>query len=260
MGGSRERTVLSMLLLEAGHVVPIDRLIDAVWGEDPPVTARGQIQFCISALRRRAVAACGVDPIETRRPGYVIHLGEHTFDLHGFEEKVNAGRAARAGGDPAEAARLLRAALDLWRGPALADIDSTLLRRGVNRLDERRLTVIGEALECALLAGEHHEAIGELRTLVGDRPLHEHFWALLMTALHSAGRQAEALDAYRAARRVLRDELGIEPGSELRHLHEALLSGIYQAPRLTPPPAVSRPPRESAPPVPEEPEPQPTAA
>lgn len=245
LGGSRERTVLSMLLLEAGHVIPIDRLIDAVWGEEPPATARGQIQFCISALRRRVIAACGTDPIETRRPGYVIHLDGHSFDLHSFEERVSEGRAARAAGDPAEAARVLRSALDLWRGPALADIDSTLLRRGVGRLDERRLAVIGETLECALLAGEHHEVIGELRSLVAERPLHEHFWALLMTALHSAGRQAEALDAYRAARRVLRDELGIEPGGELRSLHEALLSGIHQAPHLAGPagaPVTVRPP------------------
>ncbi|WP_182606116.1 AfsR/SARP family transcriptional regulator [Streptomyces alkaliphilus] len=260
LGGSRERTVLSTLLLEAEHVVPIDRLIDAVWGEDPPATARGQVQFCISALRRRTVAACGVDPIETRRPGYVIHLGEHFFDLHRFEEKAREGRLARAGGDPPKAVRLLRLALDLWRGPPLADIDSTLLRRGVNHLDERRLTVIGESLECALLAGEHHEVIGELRTLVADRPLHEHFWALLMTALHSAGRQAEALDAYRAARRVLRDELGIEPGGELRDLHEALLSGAYRAPRFTPPAAVSRTRDESVPSAPEDSETEPTAA
>lgn len=230
LGGSRERTVLSMLLLEAGHVISVERLIDAVWDDDPPATARGQIQICISALRRRILAACGEDLIDTRRPGYLLRIAGHGFDLHDFEARVNEGRAARAAGDPAGAARVLRAALALWRGPALADIDSTLTRQGVGRLDERRLAVIGESLECSLQAGEHHEAIGELRALVAERPLHEHFWALLMAALYSAGRQAEALDAYRAARTALRDELGIEPGSELRSLHEALLSGVFPPP------------------------------
>jgi DNA-binding SARP family transcriptional activator len=230
LGGSRERTVLSMLLLEAGHVISVERLIDAVWDDDPPATARGQIQICISALRRRILAACGEDLIDTRRPGYLLRIAGHGFDLHDFEARVNEGRAARTAGDPAGAARVLRSALALWRGPALADIDSILTRQGVGRLDERRLAVIGETLECSLQAGEHHEAIGELRALVAERPLHEHFWALLMAALYSAGRQAEALDAYRAARTALREELGIEPGSELRSLHEALLSGVFPPP------------------------------
>ncbi|MGW2182849.1 BTAD domain-containing putative transcriptional regulator [Streptomyces sp. NPDC001732] len=225
LGGARERTVLALLLLEAGHVVPIDRLIDAVWDDEPPATARGQIQFCVSALRRRLEQAGGGDPIETRRPGYLLRVDGHRFDVNDFEERVREARATRAEGDLECAMGLFRSALALWRGSALADVDSPLVRQAVGRLDERRLTVNGECLECALDAGEHHEVIGELRALVAEHPLHERFWVLLMTALHASGRKAEALDAYRAAYKVFRSELGIAPGAELRNLHAGLLSG-----------------------------------
>ncbi|MEU3251211.1 BTAD domain-containing putative transcriptional regulator [Streptomyces sp. NPDC006997] len=225
LGGTRERTVLALLLLEAGHVVPMGRLIDAVWDDEPPVTARGQIQFCVSALRRRLHEIGAEDLIETRRPGYLLRVTGHRFDAHDFAARAREARAARVEGDLVRAMDLFRSALSLWRGPALADVDSPLVRQAVSHLDERRLSVTGEGLDCALEAGEHHEVIGQLRGLVADHPLHERFWALLMSALHASGRKAEALDAYRTAYKVFREELGIAPGSELRGLHAALLSG-----------------------------------
>lgn len=230
LGGARERTVLAMLLLEAGHVIPVERLIDAVWDDDPPVTSRGQIQICISNLRRRILAGGGEDLIETRRPGYLLRVPAGTLDLHRFEAEVVKGHAALAAGDPAASARILRDALDLWRGPALADVDSTLVQQGVGRINERRLAVLGESLNSGLIAGEQHRLIGELTSLVAQYPLHEHFRALLMIALYTAGRQAEALDAYRKVREVLQGELGIDPGSELRGLHRAMLAGTFSLP------------------------------
>ncbi|MEU6852242.1 BTAD domain-containing putative transcriptional regulator [Actinacidiphila alni] len=234
LGGARERTVLAMLLLEAGHVIPVERLIDAVWGDDPPATSRGQIQICISNLRRRILAGGGEDLIETRRPGYLLRVPAGTLDLHRFETEVLEGQAALAAGDPAGSARILREALQLWRGPALADVDSTLVQQGVGRLNERRLAVLGECLKSGLIAGEQHRLIGELTSLTAEYPLHEHFRALLMIALYSAGRQAEALDAYRKVREVLQSELGIDPGTELRNLHRAMLAGTFSLPGASP--------------------------
>lgn len=239
LGGSRERTVLAMLLLEANHVIPVDRLIDAVWGEDPPATSRGQIQICISNLRRRILTAGGKDLIETRSPGYLLRVEAGTLDLHLFEAGVTAGRLAVTAGDPLLAARTLRDSLALWRGPALADVDSTVVQLGVARLNERRLSALGESYECGLLAGEHRELVGELAGLVEAHPLQEHFRALLMTALYCAGRQAEALDAYRRARDVLMGELGIEPGEELRRLHREMLAGTFAPAVLVPPPTAT---------------------
>ncbi|MFJ2633154.1 BTAD domain-containing putative transcriptional regulator [Streptomyces sp. NPDC087422] len=234
LGGARERTVLAMLLIEAGHVIPVERLIDAVWGDDPPATSRGQIQICISNLRRRILAGGGEDLIETRRPGYLLRVPAGTLDLHRFEAEVHEGQAALAAGDPAGSARILRDALQLWRGPALADVDSTLVQQGVGRLNERRLAVLGESLKSGLIAGEQHRLIGELTSLAAEYPLHEHFRALLMIALYAAGRQAEALDAYRKVREELQSELGIDPGSELRGLHRAMLAGTFSLPGAEP--------------------------
>lgn len=225
LAAARERVILAMLLLEAGHVLPIDRLIEGVWGDEPPTTARGQVQNCVSTLRRRILAVQGRDLIRTRMPGYLLQLDGSTLDLHVFEQKVAEGRALAAAGDAPGAARLLRGALTLWRGPALADVPSRLVRLGVTRLDERRVAVHGECLEAELAAGADLELVGELVGLVAAHPLHERFKALLMRALFRGGRQAEALEVYRRAREVLLDELGVEPGEELRRLHQAILNG-----------------------------------
>lgn len=232
LAAARERIVMAMLLLEAGHVVPIDRLIEGVWGDEPPTTARGQIQNCVSTLRRRILAVEGHDLIQTRVPGYLLQSDGSTIDLHLFEQKVAEGRALAAAGDASGAARRLRGALTLWRGSALADVDSRLVQLGVTRLNERRIAVHGECLDSELAAGADLELVGELVELVEAHPLHERFKALLMKALFRGGRQAEALEVYRRAREVLLDELGVEPGEELRRLHQAILAGkLDGAPR-----------------------------
>ena len=225
LAAARERIVMAMLLLEAGHVLPVDRLIEGVWGEEPPATARGQIQNCVSTLRRRILAAEGRDLIRTRTPGYLLQLDEGALDLHVFEQRLTQGRALAAAGDAGGASRRLRGALALWRGPALADVDSRLVQLGVTRLNERRTAVLGECLDGELAAGADLELVGELAELVEAHPLHERFKALLMRALYRGGRQAEALEVYRRAREVLLDELGVEPGEELRRLHQAILNG-----------------------------------
>lgn len=245
VGGPRERTALAMLLLEANHVIPVHRLIDAVWDEDPPATARGQIQICISSLRRRLQADDGADRIITRSPGYLLHVEDGSLDVQQFEARVAEGRARLADGDPQQAAQELRAALALWRGPALSGIDSKLVQPGATRLNERRLVVLGECLDCELSLGGHHEVIGELAELVDQHPLRENFRGLLMTALYRAGRQAEALETYRSSRAVLMEELGIEPGDELRRLHQSILASTYEA----------KPAERAAPPTPTRPDP-----
>jgi DNA-binding SARP family transcriptional activator/tetratricopeptide (TPR) repeat protein/energy-coupling factor transporter ATP-binding protein EcfA2 len=225
LAAARERIIMAMLLLEAGHVLPIDRLIEGVWGDEPPTTARGQIQNCVSTLRRRIVAVEGRDLILTRPPGYLLQLDGSTLDLHLFEQRAAEGRALAAAGDASGAARRLRGALALWRGAALADVDSRLVHLGVTRLNERRIAVYGECLDSELAAGADLELVGELVELVEAHPLHERFKALLMKALYRGGRQAEALEVYRHARQVLLDELGVEPGEELQRLHRAILTG-----------------------------------
>jgi DNA-binding SARP family transcriptional activator/tetratricopeptide (TPR) repeat protein len=255
LAAARERIVMAMLLLEAGHVIPVDRLIEGVWGDEPPATARGQIQNCVSTLRRRILAVEGRDLIRTRVPGYLLQLDDGALDLHLFERRVAEGRALTAAGDPSGAARKLRGGLALWRGPALADVESRLVQLGVTRLNERRIAVLGECLDCELAAGAHLELVGELAELVEAHPLHERFKALLMTALYRGGRQAEALEVYRRAREVLLDELGVEPGEELRRLHRAILNGEPDGaprsePAASPEPASRTSPEPVTPPAP----------
>ncbi|WP_051450521.1 AfsR/SARP family transcriptional regulator [Actinospica robiniae] len=241
VGGPRNLTVLAMLLLEEGSVVPVDRLITAVWDEDPPRTARAQIQICVSAIRRLLRESGGRDPISTRRPGYLLELDTDWLDLDAFESGVAAGRRLREAGDRAGAAAAYRSALSLWRGPALSGLESPVLRGAVLHLDETRMAATEECLETELHAEPRQESIGELIRLVRDHPLREHLQALLISALYRTGRQAEALDAYRKARIFIVDELGIEPGPELQRLHRAILNGEAlpepAAPRRAEPPA-----------------------
>jgi DNA-binding SARP family transcriptional activator/tetratricopeptide (TPR) repeat protein len=234
LGGPRQQATLAMLLLEVGNVIPIDRLIDAVWDDDPPTTARAQIQICISTLRRNLVAGVGGDPIETRPPGYLLRLGQAALDAQTFDEIAASARARLSDGDPAAAAVLFREALALWRGPALSNVTSRLVQQSVTRLNERRLAVREQCIDAELAAGMVHDLVGELIGLVQEHPLREHFHLLLMKALYNSGRQAEALEAYRAARTVLLDELGIEPGRELQMLHRSILNGEALA-AATPP-------------------------
>ncbi|SFD53469.1 AfsR/SARP family transcriptional regulator [Streptomyces aidingensis] len=233
IGGTRQRTVLALLLLEAGRIVPTDRLVDGLWDEEPPATSRSQIHICISALRRRLSGDRGKF-IDTRAPGYRLRVAGGELDLHSFEAHLAAARAAVKDGAPLRAAGELRSALALWSGPALAGIGSRLVRRAAAALDEKRLAAHEEclALELEHGSGAPQDLAGELAALVAAHPLRERPVALLMTALHRAGRQAEALEEYRRARERFTGELGIEPGEELRDLHQRV---------LTHDPALSRP-------------------
>jgi DNA-binding SARP family transcriptional activator/tetratricopeptide (TPR) repeat protein len=224
-GGPREQAVLAILLLEADRLVPVGRLIDAVWDDLPPVTARNQVQASISSLRRRLLDACGQNLVETRNPGYRLRLGTHTLDSRLFEERLAAGRKALADNQLRLATAELRGALSLWRGTALSGLDSRVVQLGVVQLNESRLLVLEDALDCELRGETRRDLVGELIRLVREHPLRERFRALLIKALFQAGRRAEALEAYRQARTDFVEALGIEPGPELRQLHQTVLTG-----------------------------------
>ncbi|WP_344883417.1 AfsR/SARP family transcriptional regulator [Nonomuraea antimicrobica] len=225
LGGPRQQTVLAMLLLGAERVIPVGRLIEAVWDDDPPSTAREQIQICVSGLRRALVGADGEHLLRTRSPGYVFRLDTCTLDARVFDAGVREGREALSAGEPAAAAVSLRRALSLWRGTALSSVSSAVVQQSVAHLNERRLSVLEECIEIELNAGLCQDLVGELVALTQDHPLRERLRALHMTALYRTGRQAEALEVYRKTRAVLADELGIEPSSNLRRLHQAMLEG-----------------------------------
>ena len=220
LGGSRPRAVLAVLLLHSGQVVSTSRLIDEVWAEDPPDTAANVVQGYVSQLRKEL----GREAIETRDPGYLLRIEHDSLDLHRFERLVSDGTELLERGDAEDAAVLLRDALALWRGAALADVaDEGVLRPAAARLDELRLVALERRIQADLACGRHTELVGELEALASEYPLRERPRALQMLALYRCGRQADALDAYRTARATLVDQLGIEPGAELQELERAIL-------------------------------------
>ena len=209
-----------MLGLNVGRLTSVDSLIAAVWADDPPETARGQIQVCVSGLRKVFAEAGHPDAITTVSPGYRLDLGPDDVDTLQFTHLVTAAKEA----NDAQAAAHLHAALALWRGPALAGVDSELVRRGATALDERRLAVIEDRVRLDLQLGQHRQLVPELHALVAEHPLRERLHELLMLALYRSGRPAEALGAYRGARAVIVEEIGVEPGQELRDLERAILN------------------------------------
>jgi DNA-binding SARP family transcriptional activator len=218
-GGAKPRALLAILLLHANEVVSNDRLIDALWGERPPETAAKALQVHVSQLRK----AIGASAIRTRPPGYVLEVGGGDLDLDRFEQMHEAARGLLAT-DPAEARRLLRDALELWRGPPLADLAyEPFAQAEIARLEEMRVAAVEDRIEADLALGRHAEVVGELERLIAEHPHRERLRGQLMLALYRSGRQAEALDAYQAARAALTDELGIEPGHELRDIQQAIL-------------------------------------
>ncbi|MEU6674426.1 BTAD domain-containing putative transcriptional regulator [Streptomyces sp. NPDC046925] len=219
LGGPKPRALLAALLLEPGRVVSVDALVDAIWGERPPDTARSLIQSYVSALRR----ALSADAIETRPPGYLVHADATLVDRAEFERLCTEGRQAAADGDHAAAARLLGDALALWRGPALGGIGETL-RAVADQLDEARQAALEERIAAELArTGRETELVGELTALVARHPGRERLRGQLMLALYRLGRQADALTVYAEGRDVLADELGIDPGPDLRRMYEAIL-------------------------------------
>ncbi|MGA5303369.1 BTAD domain-containing putative transcriptional regulator [Nucisporomicrobium flavum] len=216
----RDRTVLAVLLLHAGRIVAVDQLIDAVWGEAPPATARGQLQTCVSRLRRLLPPGA----ILTNPAGYGVTVAADELDAIVFEQRVARARAM-AGRDPDGTGELYRAALALWRGPALAGVDSPAVRRGAAVLDEQYGAALEDRIDLELVAGREGDLVPELTGLVEQHPLRERLRAQLMLALHRVGRQSDALAEFRRARDLLHDELGIEPGTTLQDLHRRILTG-----------------------------------
>jgi DNA-binding SARP family transcriptional activator/tetratricopeptide (TPR) repeat protein len=219
LGGQKPRTLLAVLALEPERVVSVDRLVEALWPGDPPETAAHAVQVYVSQLRK----ALG-PVIATRAPGYVLELGPEHVDVHRFSRLAQEGRAALEAGEAAAAEVALREALALWRGPALADfVYEPFAQTQIARLEELRTVVVEERVDADLALGRHAELVSELEALVQAEPLRERPRAQLMLALYRSGRQADALAAYRAARETLVEELGIDPGPELRELEAAIL-------------------------------------
>jgi predicted ATPase/DNA-binding SARP family transcriptional activator len=223
---AKPRALLAILLLRANTLVTTDVLVDELWGESPPARAVKTVQVYLSQLRK----SLGDEAIETRPGGYLLKVVPGALDLDRFESLVERGRALLAGGAAAEAVTLFVRALELWRGPALADLrHERFAANEAGRLEELRLAVLGQRLEGELALGRHVELIPELEALVREHPLHERMWELLILALYRAGRQSDALATYRSARATLVNELGLDPGQSLQQLEKAIL---VQDPRL----------------------------
>ncbi len=216
LGGHKQRAVLALLALNPGEVVPSERLITELWGESPPRTASTALQNAISQLRK----TLGADVLETRAPGYALRVDKEAIDARRFEELLDEAR----GVEPSRCAELLREALQLWRGPPLGDFAyESFAQNEAARLDELRLTALEERIEAELELGRAGDLVAELEALVRENPLRERPRGQLMLALYRSGRQAEALQAYQETRRVLVDELGIEPTPALQRLHASIL-------------------------------------
>ena len=218
----KQRALLGVLLLHANEPVAQSELIDLLWGDDPPPTARASLQNQIHAVRR----LLGAEVLERRPGGYVVHVESGRLDLERFERLAAEARHA----EPHERAAKLREALACWRGPALVEFPSEpFAQHEIGRLEELRLAALEERIEADLELGRHAEAVAELEALVDQHPLRERLWEQLMIALYRTGRQADASAAYRRAREALTTQLGIEPGVELRDLQRAVL---VQSPAL----------------------------
>jgi DNA-binding SARP family transcriptional activator/Tfp pilus assembly protein PilF len=248
----RQEVVLAALLMEVNRVVGSNHLVDLIWNENPPDTARTQVQICVSRLRRNLADADIGASITTKPPGYLMRAADDAIDLHVFNRLVTDARALADGGAKAEAAELLRSAVALWRGPFLTGIASDALRAKALRIDEDRLIAVETYLDLELDLGRHHQLVGEIGRLVHEHPLRERLRGQLMLALYRSGRQAEALEVYRTGRDLLIEELGLVPGDELRSLEAAILAGdghLHEVPERgtvepAPPPAAGPLPAE----------------
>lgn len=238
VGPPRQQALLAVLLLHRHHVLSAERLVHAIWGDEPGHGARSTLKAHVSRLRGVLAQSAGEGvSLETRRPGYVLHVPDEDVDVARFERLAAEGHAALARGQAASAAETLREALALWRGAALAGLadQSEMLAAEATRLEELRLAALGGRVQADLWLGGHEELVGELEALVADYPFRESLWGHLMVALYRAGRQADALAAYERASSQLADELGVDPSEALRKLQEQILC---QDPSLaTPAPA-----------------------
>ena len=227
LGNARQRALLGLLLLYPNQVVPAERLVAALWGDKPPDDPQQALQDQVTAVRKALGARAEGSPLVlvTLERGYLLVLDPGQVDVHRFTRLAAQGRRALAEGDPGGAARTLREALALWRGPALADVVAAgFAWPEPATLEEARLAANEDRVDADLALGRHRELIAELETLVRLHPLREHLHGQLMLALYRSGRQADALAAYRAARRTLSDRRRTEPGQDLQRLEQAILA------------------------------------
>jgi YVTN family beta-propeller protein len=221
LGGAQQREVLAILLLHRGEVVSVDRVVDELWGERPPDTATKTVQVYVSRLRK----GLGDGVLVTRGGGYALELNGASVDADQFRRLAVEGREALDDGDPRRARETLTAALDLWRGPPLADFAyEPFAQNEVARLEELRLVALENRGEAELALGHHAALVPELEALVREHPTRERLREELMLALYRSGRQVEALESYRDARRALDEELGLEPGAQLQQLERSILN------------------------------------
>ena len=221
LGGAKQRAVLAILLVHAGEVVSVDRLVEELWGDRPPDTATKTVQVYISRLRK----ALGEGALVTRGGAYLLDVQPDQLDARRFEELLGEGRNALARGDARAAGDRLRQALALWRGPPLAEFAyDGFAQAEIARLEELRLAALEARIEADLADGRHAELIPELEALVRDHPTREQLRGQLMLALYRSGRQQDALGSYQDARRALSEELGLEPGRDLQQLQRAILA------------------------------------
>lgn len=222
LGGRKQRILLSMLICNANEPIAAERLVHALWGGAAPRTAEQNLRVYAYHLRR----ILGSDRrITWRAPGYALTVAPGELDIDLFEDLASRGLRALTRNSLTESAALLRRALSLWRGPALAGLqDVEPLHARAVHLEERRLSVLESRIKAEIAMGLHADIIGELRAFAAEHPLREHVQALLMIALYRSGRRAEALEVYRTVRRTLVDELGVEPGAELQQLNQSVLA------------------------------------
>ncbi|MFG2295502.1 BTAD domain-containing putative transcriptional regulator [Streptomyces sp. NPDC048603] len=224
LGGARQRTILALLLLAPGRVVPVDTMVETVWNSSPPTTARTQVAICVAALRKIFKGA-GIDDevIVTAHPGYLLKTDRHRVDTLEFAALVQTAEQHARDGRLQEAAHHYAQALALWRGPAFSGVGGQVIDDETDRLEEHRLNAYDDSTRVHLELGQHQELIPELIAKVREHPLRERLRHHLMLAQYRSGRRADAMESFREARRHLIDELGIEPGPDLQELHDAIL-------------------------------------
>ncbi|WP_433170087.1 AfsR/SARP family transcriptional regulator [Actinoallomurus sp. CA-150999] len=224
------RQVLALLLLRANQVVSLDSVIEELWGEEPPKSAVTTAQTYIYQLRKAFARELGEQQasrmIETVPPGYILRVDEAQLDFREFDRLIEQSRALQAAGHVERSARQVRAALSLWKGAALSNVDhGTLLQGYATHLEEQRITALELRVQADMELGDHRAVIPELRRLVVSHRYNEWFHAQLIIALNKAGRRGDALEAYQSLRTLLNDELGLDPSAEVKRVHREVLNG-----------------------------------
>jgi DNA-binding SARP family transcriptional activator len=221
----RQRSVLAALLADANRVVTIDHLVDVIWGDAPPSTARSQVHICVSSVRKRLARGGVHSLVVTRQPGYLAAVDSEQLDLHRFDRFVAGGRRLVAAGHFEEAAQHFADALLLWRGRPFAGVDSSRIQSFAAQIGERRLCVVEDYFDLQIRLGRSGTVISDLMAHIEEYPFRERLRAQLIVALCRTGRRGEALGEYREVRTQFADELGLDPGAELRRLERDILAG-----------------------------------